>query len=223
MLVIRLYATDIDYNTVAEAVMPYIAKGLSDKENLFYDILKNVISKDDGKPSGISKLLIKAIPNKNSKVASILQHFDETLTGILNEALQKNNIAANVTALSFRLVEKPKEPEMLKAVITVDDIDYERTVAGLLPLLLQKVSEADGKSGGLGRLIKKNPDLAGDVLLAAIGAIPKQQRNGLLADILWEYRKELTDILNHLIARLHIKAEIRYLKVVCPESEKEKD
>ena len=56
MLVIRLYATDIDYNTVAEAVMPYIAKGLSDKENLFYDILKNVISKDDGKPSGISKL-----------------------------------------------------------------------------------------------------------------------------------------------------------------------
>lgn len=220
MLFIRLYATDIDYNTVVEAAMPYIAKELSDKDNMFCDILKNIIS-THGKPSGLSKLLIKALPNKNKKVASILPHFDEALIELMNRLLAKNCIAAKVTSLTVQSVERSKDQRMLKVEIAVDNIDYERTAAEFFPTVIRKLSDTDHSTGKLVRLMAKNQVLIGGVISAAIEAIPQQQRDMLLADIMTEYRKELLDILNQFIAGQHIKAEIKYMKVICQETKTE--
>lgn len=221
MLFIRLYASDIDYNTVIEAAMPYIAKELSDKDNLFFDMIKNIIS-TNGKPSGVSRLLIKALPNKNKKIASLLPHFDEALIALLNGLLAKNNIVAQIASLTLQSVER-KDQRMLKAEITLDNIDYEQTAAGLSPLIIRKLSDTDNSSGRLVRLVENHQELMEGVISAAINAIPQHRRERLLADILNEYRKELLDSLNRFIVGQHIKAEIKAMKVSCQEGEQNED
>lgn len=212
MIRAKLYVKDIDYNKIIELAMPYIVKGLSDKNNLFYDIVTGIISKN-GKPSGFSKLLVTLIPNKNSLAASILLHFNEVLKAYLNEQLKKNNIAASIKSVSFETIER-SYGKMLKIEITVEDIDYEQTVANLTPVILQKLSEKGDKSGKLAQLLLNLKDLPSNMLAAAIGAIPTLQRDELLADILMEYREELTDTLNKIIENNNIQAQINEIKVI---------
>lgn len=103
---------------------------------------------------------------------------------------------------------------MLKIEITVEDIDYEQTVANLTPVILQKLSEKGDKSGKLAQVLLNLKDLPSNMLAAAIGAIPTLQRDELLADILMEYREELTDTLNKIIENNNIQAQINEIKVI---------
>jgi hypothetical protein len=153
------------------------------------------------------------IPNKNSLAASILLHFNEVLKAYLNEQLKKNNIAARIKSVSFETIER-SHGKMLKIEITVEDIDYEQTVANLTPVILQKLSEKGDKSGKLAQLLLNLKDLPSNMLAAAIGAIPTLQRDVLLADILMEYREELTETLNKIIENNKIQAQINEIKVI---------
>jgi predicted RNA binding protein with dsRBD fold (UPF0201 family) len=212
MLIVRLYTEDIDYNTVMDTAMPFIAKGLSDKNNIALDVLKKVIS-NHGKPSGLSKLVVSLMPNKDNLAASILPHYEEELVKFLNELMRSNHITAVVKSLSFKTIERSPD-KMLRIEIMIDEIDYEQTLANLAPTVLLKLAEQEGKAGSIAKLLMERNDLPGNVLKAAVAAIPKQQRDELLADILMEYRRELTETLNELIAKNKVSAEIKDIKVL---------
>jgi hypothetical protein len=212
MVIVRLYVKDIDYNTVFDTAMPFIAKGLSDKDNIALDVFKNIIS-NQGKPSGLSKLVVSLIPNKDGVAVSVLPHYEEELIKFLNDLLRRNNIIAVIKTLSLKTVER-SQGKMLRIEVTIDDIDYEQTVTNLAPTVLLKLTEQEGKAGKVAQILMEQNELPGNVLKAAMGAIPKQLRDELLADILMEYRQDLTGVLNELITKNNIKAEIKDIKIL---------
>jgi hypothetical protein len=207
----KLYVNKIDYNTVIDLAMPYIVKELSDKDNFFFDVVTNIIS-NKGKPSGFSKLLVSLIPNKNNVAASILPHFDEILKEYLNEQLTKYGVTARIKSIRFDTIER-SHGKVLKIEITVDEIDYEQTAVNLIPLLLN-LSEKEDQAGKFARLLLKLKELPANMLTAAIEAIPKWQRDELLADILMEYQEELAKVLNEVIEKNDVKAQVSEIKVV---------
>lgn len=207
MLKAELYLKDINYNSITDIMMPYLAKWLSEKDNTFLDLFKNIISKK-GKPSGFSKFLINIIPGKDYLVASIISNNEGVLVEYLNELIQKNGVIAVIREINFDTVEGSKK-DMLKIEVTIDAIDYEETIVNLAPMLLQKMTEQEGNTSKLAQLLIKTKDLPCDVLKAAIGAIPKEQRDELLANILTIYKQELSESLNEAITKNNIKAEIK--------------
>ncbi|HWT76917.1 MAG TPA: hypothetical protein VN258_19625 [Mobilitalea sp.] len=206
MIRVRFYLLDINYHSLVDSVMPYLTKWLSEKDNLFFDAFSKIISKD-GKSSAFSRFVVSLIPNKEHLISSILTHYDELLTEYVKDLLKNNHIIAKLKGIHFEAVEGSRK-DMLKVEFAIEDIDYEQTILQLIPQLMQKMAEQDGKSGKLVRLLQRYNELPQNVLMAAIGAIPKEQRDKLLAEILMEYSEELTGALNMMIAKNNIKAEI---------------
>jgi hypothetical protein len=212
----KFYIHNIDYHTLIKMVMPYMAKGLSDRKSIFSDIVKGLISRQ-GKPRKITDLLVSIIPDKDHTAAAILPHFNEELIQILNDLLSKNRIVAVIKAIDFKSVERTSG-KMLKIEITLGDIDYEKS-ANLAPKLFDQLTKLKGSAGKAARFMLSQGELTGNgelpvnIIMAAIGAIPVSQRDELAAGILSEYRKEIKKALNELIVRNNIQAEIRDIKI----------
>jgi hypothetical protein len=206
----KFYIKNINYDTIVELTMPYVVQWLSEKDNLFYDILKSIISKK-GKPSKFSKLLVSIIPKKTDMTAALLPHFDDVLVEYLNNLLMKNGVTAKITSIDFDSMERRQET-MLKIEITIDNIDYDKTVEGLLPVILQKLSEKEEKSSRIAKILKSLDGLPGNMVKGALGAIPKGQRDELAVMLLTEFRDELTETLNTVVNKNHIEAEISEIK-----------
>lgn len=211
MLRVELYLKDIDYISVINLMMPSLEKWLAEKDNLLLDLLKNMISKK-GKPSGFSKFLVNIIPSKDHLVASVISNNETVFIEYLNETLKKNGIMAVMKELDFDTVEGNNK-DMLKIEVTLDNIDYEETIVNLAPVLLQKMSEQENNPSKLAQFLLGTKDLPVNMLKAAIGAIPKEQRDDLLANILALYKEEISDSLNAVITKNNIKAEIKDLNI----------
>lgn len=207
----KCYIKDINYNSLVDIAMPYITKWLAEKNRILSRPLTNILSKN-GKASGVSKFLVSLIPNKENLIASMLPRFDETLVEFLNDMAEENGIVVLVKTIDF-IVVKGGNKDMLKIEVTIDNIDYEKTILNLTPSMLLKWSEQDNKSGNLAKLFLQTKDLPSNVLKAAIGAIPLEQRDELLAAILMEYKEELTESLNMMVTNNNIKAEINEISI----------
>lgn len=206
MIRIKLYLKDINYNSFVDIVMPYLLKWLSDKDNVFLDVFSKMISKN-GKSSSFSKFLVSLIPNKERLVASILPHYDTVLIEYINDMLKKNNIIAKVKKIDFMNV-KGSNKDMLKIEVAIKDIDYEQTIVNLTPVILQKMAEQDSKASKIAQLLLSREELPVNILKAAVGAIPKEQRDELISEIFMEYKEEITESLNMVITNNNIKAEL---------------
>lgn len=211
MLRVELYLIDIDYISIISLMMPYLEQWLSKKDNTLLDLLKNIISKK-GKPSGFSKFIVNVIPGKDHIVASLISNNEAVFIEALNESIRKNGVVAKIKELDFNSAEGSNK-DMLKIEVTIDEIDYEETIVNLAPMLIQKMSEQEGNSNKLAQLLLSTKDLPVNVLKAAIGAIPKEQRDDLLANILALYKQEISASLNAAIIKNHVKAEIRDINV----------
>ncbi len=211
MLITKVYLKDIDYHTVVDIAMPYIVKWLSEKDNFFYEMLKNIISRK-GKPTVFSKILISVLPKKSDMAASLLPHFDDVLIEYCNNLLVEKNMIAKITSISMNSIERRHET-MLKIEVKIDDIDYEKTAVNLLPVLLERLNEKDDKSRKLVRTIRNMNELPEQVLTAAIRAIPLWKRDELVAFVLTEYKEEVSDMLKAVIIKNNIKADIKDFKI----------
>lgn len=211
MLVIKIFAKKINYNTIVEIAMPYITQWLSEKDSLFYKIIKNTISKN-GKATAFSKVLVTILPKKNNMAASLMPHFDDALIEYANSMLEEKQVIAEITSLKMDSIERRKV-KMLKIEVKVDHIDYEKTVDNLLPMLVQKLSEKDEKTKRVADIISGLGELPRNMLQAALGVIPVDQRDDLIAQILSQYNKELIEILNSVVEKNQIEAEISDIKI----------
>lgn len=211
MIRAKVYAKNINYNTLVELLMPHIVKWLSDKDSFFYDIFAKMIS-NKGKPTKFSKLLVSVIPNKTDMAATILPHFDDVLLEYLNSLLVQNNIVAKIISIKTDTLERNHET-LLKIEINADEIDYEKTMEYKLPIILQKLSEQEEKSGRLAKLILGLNELPTQVIKAAVGAIPSEQRDDLAVAFLTEYKIELKEMVNTIITNNNVKAEISAIKI----------
>jgi hypothetical protein len=208
---LSIYAKNIDYNTIVETAMPYLANWLSEQDNFFYEILKKMISKK-GKPTAFSKILVTLMPKKSEMAAAILPHFDDVLIEYLNNNLIKKYASARISSLKMDTVER-RNDTMLRIEIKVEDIDYEKSASALFPLLLSKLSDKDEKTQKIAHLIEGLGELPNQVILAALGAIPVQQRDELAVKILSEFDLELVTTINSIIEGYHMKANVTNIKV----------
>lgn len=205
------YIKDINYNSQVDIMMPYITKWLTEKNGVYSKPLTSILSKN-GKASGVSKFLVSLIPYKENLMASLLLRFDETMVEFINDLIKKNGIVVIIKDIDFIAV-KGRKKDMLKIEVTIDHIDYEQTILNLTPLMVQKLSEQDSKAGNIAKLLLQTKELPSNVLKAAIGAIPLEQRDELLIAILTEYREELTESINTMVANNNIKAEIGSISI----------
>jgi hypothetical protein len=206
MLACKVYIKDIDYNSVVDKLMPLIAQELSDKDNVFYTVLKNIISKND-KPTGITKLLVSIIPKKDDIVVSLLQQHAAEIILYTNEVLSKYMIIASIKTLKTRTIER-NGGKLIKLEITIDDIDYEQTIVNLIPLILKMLNKQNGIAGKTVSILTKNIELLANMVKAAIKELPENKRDELLAGILMEFSKEIIDTVNQTAEQNNIKAAI---------------
>jgi hypothetical protein len=206
MLTCKVYIKDIDYNSVVDKLMPLIAQELLDKDNVFYTVLKNIISKND-KPTGITKLLVSIIPKKDDIVVSLLQQHAAEIILYTNEVLSKYMIIASIKTLKTRTIER-NGGELIKLEITIDDIDYEQTIVNLIPLILKMLNKQNGIAGKTVSILTKNIELVANMVKAAIKELPENKRDELLAGILMEFSKEIIDTVNQTAEQNNIKAAI---------------
>jgi hypothetical protein len=208
---IRLYSENIDYNSIVELLMPHLVRWFSEKDNLIYDIATGVISRK-GKTSNLSRLIVKLIPNKNNLMASIVPHFENVLIEYLNNQLLKYHITARVKELTIKSVERGQR-KLLKIELTISEIDYGKTAQSLLPIMLQKLVEAKGQMAQVSKLLNDRKDLCENVVMAAFSAIPEEQRDELLAAFLSAYQVEARVLLNSMLQKNNITAEVSALRI----------
>lgn len=211
MLTCKLYIKDIDYNSVIDKLMPIITKELSDKDNVFFTVLKNIISRND-KPTGITKLLVSIIPKKDDIVVSLLQQYAAEIVLYTNEVLSKYMLIADMKSLKTRTIERDGS-KLIKLEITIDDIDYEQTIVNVIPIILEMLKKQNEIAGKAVSILSKNSELVENMVKAAIKEIPENKRDELVAGILMEYNKEIKDTTNQAIVENNIKAVIKEIAI----------
>jgi hypothetical protein len=191
MLKLSAEVQDIDYSTLVNMIMP---------------------SHRQGKPNRFTRFLVSTIPKKTELAVWILPRFNEILKEYINNLLEKYQVAALVKGLKAETVERGYK-KMLRVEFIIDEVDYEKTVDGLLPIVLQQLAEKEDESSKLPKILLKLKKLPRQVLGAAVRAIPKEQRDEVTALFLNEYKEELADTLNSILLQNSIKAEIKNIKV----------
>lgn len=206
MLICRLYLQNIDYNSVINRLMPVITKELSEKDNVFFSLLKKILCKNN-KPSGFTKLLFSIAPNKDEIAVSLLCKNAEEIQQYANEALKRFKIAASIKAIRAKTIDKGCD-KMIKLEVEIDNIDYEKNITNLMPLLIDILNRNKISSKAIS-ILTNNSELAEKMAKAAIREIPEDKRDELLADILTEYKQEIIDAVNRAILKYYIKAELK--------------
>lgn len=220
MIICRLYIKNIDYLSVVERLMPFIARELSDLNNVFTDIIKNIISKND-KPRAFTKILVSLIPNKDELAVSLLQQYSYDILLYANKALHNLMIIAEIKSIKARTLDKACG-RLIKLDIQIDDIDYEQTAVNLMPMTLDMIDKDSKIAGKAISIITKNYKFIEKMLRAALKDLPDDEKNEMLVNILREFRKEIIDAVNQAIVRNGVKAELKDINFVskpCPNSE----
>lgn len=220
MIICRLYIKNIDYLSVVERLMPFITRELSDLSNVFTDIIKNIISKND-KPRAFTKILVSLIPNKDELAVSLLQQYSYDILLYANKALHNLMIIAEIKSIKARTLDKACG-RLIKLDIQIDDIDYEQTAVNLMPMTLDMIDKDSKIAGKAISIITKNYKFIEKMLRAALKDLPDDEKNEMLVNILREFRKEIIDAVNQAIVRNGVKAELKDINFVskpCPNSE----
>ena len=211
MLRTEVVLSDIDYISIIDLLMPQMEIWLKNKNNALLELLKHAISKN-GKTNGFSKFIVNAIPGKYLLLVTVLHKNKAIFLDYMNETFRKKGIIVVASEFDFESFERGKEA-MLKMEITLEDLDYEETIMNLTPQLLQKLAEQESNSSKLAQFLLSTKDLPVNMLKAAIGVIPKEQRDDLLANILMLYDHEITDSINAMIFTNNIKAKVKDLNI----------
>lgn len=191
MLRLNAEVQDIDYDTLVDLILPF---------------------SKEGKPNRFTRFLVSKIPKKTELAVWILPHFNKILMEYINNLLEKYQVAALVKGLKAETVERGYK-KMLRVEFIIDEVDYEKTVDNLLPIVLQQLAEKEDESSKLPKILLRLKKLPRQVLGAAVRAIPKEQRDEVTALFLNEYKEELTGTLNSILIKNSIKAEIKNIKV----------
>lgn len=208
---VQLYFMNINYDSLVEIAMPHITKWLLNKDNLLLELFSKVISKE-GKPSRFSKFVLSLVPDKNQAATALLPKFQEVSLSFLNELLPKQGLMAHVDSIQYHTIER-RQIQMLKIELDIDSIDYEHTIVNLTPIFLQQLKKQEGKAGNIAALLLSKNELPANVLRAAILAIPKEQRDELLAEIMMQYKEELIGLMNHTLEKNNLKANVNDIKI----------
>lgn len=210
MLICRLYFKNIDYNSIVSRLMPIITRELSEKDNIFFTLLKKILCKNN-KPSGFTKLLVSIAPNKDELAATLICQNADEIQKYANEALIRFKIAASIKAIRAKTVDKGCD-KMIKLEVEIDNIDYEQNITNLMPLLMDILDKNKITNKAIA-ILTENSELAEKMVKAAIREIPEDKRDELLADILTEYKQEIINTANRAILKYYIKAELKEIEI----------
>lgn len=211
MIRTKIYVKNINYNTLIKLLMPYIEQWLNEKDNFFLDILSKIIS-TNGRPTKFTDLLISFVPKKDDLAAAILPHFDEVMIEYLNHMLSRNGIIALIISIKTDTIERKNE-SLIRIVIDIDIIDYVASMEHLLPQIIHRLTQMKDSSGRIGKLLLDMKESPIKMMKGAIEAIPAEERDELVTAILTEYKIELRNLLNSIILKNNITAEINAIKI----------
>jgi hypothetical protein len=211
MIRTKLYVKKINYNTLIKLLMPYIEQWLTEKDNFFLDMISKIIS-TNGRPTKFTDLLVCFVPRKDDLAAAILLHFDEVMIEYLNHMLSRNGILALIISIKTDTIERKNE-SLIRIEMDMDIVDYVTSMEHLLPQIIHWLSKTEYNSGRIGNLLLGMKELPVKMMKGAIEAIPIEERDELVTSILTEYKIELRDILNSIILKNNIRAEINAIKI----------
>ena len=154
--------------------------------------------------------LLEIIPNKTELLLWILNHFRVRVLEYLSSILIKYRVIANIMNISA--TKNGSVKGMIKLEVVIDEVDYVKTVEGLLPILLEHLSKQEEPAKLTGILLELG-ELPAQVMSGAIMAIPPEVRDVILAKFLNEYREEISEALTALLVQNRIKAEITSIKL----------
>jgi hypothetical protein len=102
---------------------------------------------------------------------------------------------------------------MLKLEMVLEEINYNELILSLLPRMLSNLSEKDDKSGRLGKVLSDMGNLPGNMITAALDALPQEEKNNLVVKILDIYKEEITQLVKNTMEKNHISVDLSELQI----------
>lgn len=221
VIICRLYIKNIDYLSVVERLMPVITRELTDLDNVFTNIIKKIISKND-KPRAFTKILLSLIPNKDELAVSLLQQYSYDILLYANKVLQDLMIIAELKSIKAKTLNKACG-RLIKLEIQIDSIDYEQTAVNLMPMIFDVINKDSKMAGKAISIITKNYKFIERMLKIALKELPQDEKNEMLLSILREFRKEIINAANQAVIRNGIKAELREISFAVKPCKEDKE
>lgn len=97
---------------------------------------------------------------------------------------------------------------MIKLDVVLDEIDYNKVIDFILPMLLSNLSKKDNKLGELFAIVSDVDEMTSDMLKAALNTLPQQKKNELIVSILTIYNEDIMNMINKVMDKNNISVSI---------------
>jgi hypothetical protein len=213
MLRLRLLLVRIDYDQIAERLIPEALEGAMESESLSMRLAGKLLVKD-GETSTLAKGVLKFIPQqaKSAFAYQLLLHNRERILEELNQLLMRE--LPGLLLSDLRVLDTVKGVyDMVKIEVSLKEIDYNSVSEQLLLKFLANMSQKSDQSGRLAQLLLSLGDAPGKMVTAALSVLPQETKDQLLVELFSLYQEETVERLNHMLEQQSLTVQVSRLKI----------
>lgn len=203
----------VDYNQIAERLIPEALEGAMESESLSMRIAGKLLVKG-GETSSFAKGVLKFIPQqaKGAFAYQLILRNRERIKEELNQLLMRELPGLMLTDLTILDMEKGVY-DMVKLEISLMEIDYNSVSEQLVIKLLNNMSQKPDQSSKLAQILLSLGDAPGKMVSAALSVLPQEAKDQLLMELFTVYQEEVVESLNHIIQQQGFSAQVSKLNL----------
>lgn len=208
MISIKVNLLHVDYDNMVERFLPEVFKNVTEESKFSMKVANELLVKNKF-TNRIAKGIVKIVPkNTKDKIAmDILRDNKVNIETQLNQWFMDNRVGLRIMDLQVKDFSQ-EGSDCIKIEVNLEEIDYSSLVKGLLPKILQSMSEKDDKQGSLGKILVDMKEAPGQMIEAALDVLPQSDKDELITKIFGVYKDDIIDIINQKITEQQITAVV---------------
>ncbi len=214
MLKLRLKFIRVDYDQIAQVLLPEALEGAEESTSLSMRLAGRLLVKD-GEASSLAKGVLKLIPQqaKDSFAYHLVQRNQEKIREKLNQFLVRELKGLFIEKLQILDTDKVVY-DVIKLEATLNEIDYESVLGQLVMKLLTNLSQKSDQSGRLAKTFLSLGNAPGEMVSAALSVLSQEAKDQLLIDLFSNCQEDVLANLNRVLDEQGISARVAKLKVI---------
>lgn len=212
MLKIRTNLMFVDYNNLADRLLPELFRNVSEESNITLKLANELLVKNKV-TNRLAKGVMRIVPQqaKDNVAYELLMRNKEKIVEGINKSLAENNIAIELSQLRMQDPQKSGK-DMLKLELTVKDINYNQLIRNFLPKLLNGMAQQEEKQRELAKVFLELKEAPIMMLTAAFDILTQEEKETLTTKLLNLYSEEIMEVLNKKAEEQGISAEVAMLR-----------
>jgi hypothetical protein len=204
----------VDYDQLAERLIPEVLEGAMESESLSMRIAGKLLVKG-GETSSLAKGVLKFLPQqaKGTFAYQLILRHRERIREELNQLLKRE--LPGLVLADLRILDTEKGVyDMVKLEVSLRDIDYNSVPEQLVMKLLDNLSQKPDKSGKLAQILLSLGDAPGKMVSAALSVLPQEVKDQLLVELSAVYQEEMMASLNHVLEQQGFSTLVSKIKLI---------